>query len=68
MGWNDHTMPLDMTDRIIFLGTLHAIRFDSDGAAKVIVEVPASEGHKVAMLTRVTKTVLTFTVEQENQP
>ena len=55
------------TDRVIFLGTIYAIRFDSDGAAKVTIDVPASEGHKVAVLTQVTKTVLTFSVEQEEQ-
>lgn len=54
-------------DRLVFLGTIHAIRFDSDGAAKVTIDVPASEGHKVAVLTQITKVVLEFTVEQEQK-
>ena len=54
-------------DHLVFLGTIHAIRFDSDGAAKVTIDVPASEGHKVAVLTQITKVVLEFTVEQEQK-
>ena len=54
-------------NQLIFLGVIHAIRFDSDGAAKVTIEVAANEAHKVAVLTQVTKTVLTFTVDEEEQ-
>lgn len=53
-------------NQVIFLGAIHAIRFDSEGACKVTIEVPASEAHKVAVLTQVTKTVLTFTVDEED--
>lgn len=52
-------------NQVIFLGAIHAIRFDSEGACKVTIEVPASESQKVAILTQVTKTLLTFTVDEE---
>lgn len=51
--------------QVIFLGAIHAIRFDSEGACKVVIEVPASDSHKVALLTQMTKTVLTFTIDEE---
>jgi hypothetical protein len=59
-------------DSITFLGALSGqdtaakwLSVDSDGASKVVLEVPASELAQVMRLATKTKSLLRFTVESE---
>lgn len=62
-------------DRVTFLGALAGqntaakwLSVDSDGAAKIVLEVPASELAQVMRLATKTKSLLRFTIESEPDP
>lgn len=61
-------------DEVTFLGALAGqntaaewLSVDSDGAAKIVLEIPASELAQVMRLAMKTKSLLRFTVETESE-